>query len=343
MSDVSVVLPTNGDPLTERALQSVRRQRLAPAEVIVIGPEISPFHRALNAGAARVRTRFFLHVDADMILDRDCIALLRRLMNDGVGMVQGCLRDPLCGKIAGIRLVRTACWAANPYRESIAPETRFWQEIAERGWTFVNALHYSYGDPKTWHTCGDHCPTYTALYTLWKFRISGARYREIGRPDLLMRLAEQFLHSRHPAALTALIALTHGVLCFVGKSEDDLPPQMRDAEYDVLESFLGRPCSSEPRVRLTTSSDPAALFRQCRQLGAEIGRSGDVNQFRASVRALEELSPVLRLVGLCGVSHGLFQPLAGEDSLTSELGVLDELLAERPPRPIATVGGAAQG
>jgi hypothetical protein len=143
-----------------------------------------------------------------------------------------------------------------------------------------------------------------------------------------MRLAERFLQSRHPAALRALIALTHGVFCFTGEGEDVLPPLMRDAsEQDLLEDFLARPCSSAPPVvQLEVSSDPTALFRHCRWLGAEIARSGDAEQFRDALRALAGLSPVLRLIGICGLSHALFRPTADDHSISAELAVLDRLL-----------------
>lgn len=100
MRDVTAVVLSIGEPYTERALASLRRQTLTAAETIVVR-DVSPFHCALNKGAAQVRTPFFLHVDADMVLDENCIAALRPLMTDRVGMVQGRLRDPRAERSPG--------------------------------------------------------------------------------------------------------------------------------------------------------------------------------------------------------------------------------------------------
>ncbi len=52
MSDVSAVVLTLGEPHTGRALESITRQTLPPAEVIVI-EGVSPFFRAMNRAPAR--------------------------------------------------------------------------------------------------------------------------------------------------------------------------------------------------------------------------------------------------------------------------------------------------
>src|SRR5688500_11923456 len=103
MSDVTALVLSIGEDTTERAIASVQRQTLAVAETIIVRG-ISPFHRAFNHGARRIRTPFFMQVDADMILDETCVADLRRAMVDGVGMVVGHLCDPMLGRIVGIKL-----------------------------------------------------------------------------------------------------------------------------------------------------------------------------------------------------------------------------------------------
>jgi len=328
MSDVTAVVLSIGEPYTERALASVRRQTLTAAETIVVR-DISPFHCALNTGAAQVRTPFFLHVDADMILDEGCIAGLRPLMTDRVGKVQGRLRDPLCERIAGIRLVRTRCWAETPYADSIAPETFFARDLAKNGWWFVEVLRYQGTNSRAWHSFGEHSPTYDLVYTLSKFRISGARYRQLGRVGLLTQLTERMRRSGHPAALTALIALTHGVFCFVGSGRDVLRRHARDAEHAFVERFLARPTRSEGCAAplALTASRPAGVFRTCYRRGAELGRIGSAADLRAVLRSLDGASADLRLAALLGLGHGVFHALRAGDSLDTEVAILDELLA----------------
>jgi hypothetical protein len=291
--------------------------------------DVFPFHRALNTGAAQVRTPFFLHVDADMILDEDCIAALRPLITDRVGVVQGRLRDPLCGTIAGIRLVRTECWVETPYADSIAPESCFAQDLAKNGWWSVDALRYESANSPVWHSFGEHSPTYDLVYTLSKFRIKGARYRELGRADLLQQMTECLPRSAHPAALTALLGLTHGVFCLVGSTRDVLHRYTRDAEHAFLERFLARSAKSEGCVAplALTASPRAGAFQACYRRGAELGRIGGAADLRAVLGSLEGASPDLRLAALLGLGHGFFHSLRAGDSLDTDLGILDKILA----------------
>ena len=62
MSDVTALVLSIGEDYTNRAMASVQRQTLRAAETIVVRG-ISPFYRALNDGAVRVRTPFFIQVD----------------------------------------------------------------------------------------------------------------------------------------------------------------------------------------------------------------------------------------------------------------------------------------
>ena len=71
--DVTAVVFTIGEPYLPRALASLERQSLPPAAIVRV-EHVSPFHRAFNAGVARVRTDFFVHVDADIILDPTALA-----------------------------------------------------------------------------------------------------------------------------------------------------------------------------------------------------------------------------------------------------------------------------
>jgi len=328
MSDVTAVVLSIGEPYTERALASVGRQTLPVAETVVVRG-VSPFHCALNRGAAQVRTPFFLHVDADMVLDEGCLAALRPLMRDRVGLVQGRLRDPLCGRIAGIRLVRTECWAETPYADSIAPESLFTRDLAGNGWLFVEALRYEGANPRAWHSFGEHSPAYDLVYTLSKFRINGARYRHLGRADFLMKMTERVRRSDHPSALIALLGLTHGVFGLVGGSADALRPYTADAEHAFVERFLTRPATGEDcAAPLGLTAPPAGVFRTCYRRGAEIGRVGGADDLRAVVRSLDGTSADLRLAALLGLGHGFFHALRAADSLGPELAILAEFLPQ---------------
>src|SRR5262249_15375726 len=131
-NDVTALVLSIGEAYTERAIASVRRQTRPAADIVVVRG-IHPFHRALNEGARRVHTPFFVQVDADMVLDATCIADLRACIADGVGIVVGHLRDPLQRRTVGIKLFRTCCFEAVQFMDSLSPDTDFGAVLEARG------------------------------------------------------------------------------------------------------------------------------------------------------------------------------------------------------------------
>lgn len=61
--DVTAVMLSIGEPFVSRTPASLARPT-PPVDVVRV-EGISPFHRALNAGVARVRSALLVHVDAD--------------------------------------------------------------------------------------------------------------------------------------------------------------------------------------------------------------------------------------------------------------------------------------
>src|SRR4030095_11559049 len=167
--------------------------------------------RALNEGAAQIRTPFFVQVDADMILDVDCFADLRGCIAERVGTVIGHLRDPLLGRVAGVKLFRTACFADARFADSISPDTDFENAIARSDWRTVYALKPANEPRLPSHVFGDHRPDYTPLYTFRKFQLQGARHRYRRAAAALRTLCRNLRASSHDAALFALVGTAHGI------------------------------------------------------------------------------------------------------------------------------------
>src|SRR5262249_28945113 len=226
--EITAVVLSIGAPPTARAVDSVRRQSL-PVRDIVLVEGVTPFHRALNTGAASVTTPFFVQIDADMVLDEDCIERLAACLTDGVGLVTGFLRDPLYERIEAIKLFRTECVRRRPFRDSPSPDTDFAAEIARAGWSDVYALPRRGVEPSAWHTFGDHDPGYTPLYTYAKHIVEGRRLRYRKNAAGLQHLLRYLQSSAHPAALVASIALAHGV--FLDRDGDLLDRYAEDAPF----------------------------------------------------------------------------------------------------------------
>jgi hypothetical protein len=105
MSDITAIVLTIGEETTDCAIDSLKRQTVLPEEIIVIR-NVTPFHKALNLGVSKVRAEFFIQVDADMILDENCLEDLRERMTENVGIAMGQLRDSIQKlRIAGYRFL----------------------------------------------------------------------------------------------------------------------------------------------------------------------------------------------------------------------------------------------
>jgi hypothetical protein len=208
--DVTVVALSLGEPYAERALAALRRQTCGPMPIVpVVG--VRPFYRALNEGAARVATEFFLQLDADMIPHDWCVAELRAAMEDDVGLAVGALWDPLIGTLAGIKLFRTESVRRLPFRDRPAPDVDFYRRLPEHRWRAAYVLPAMRAASDTpWPTVGHHRPDYTPSYTFTRFHVLGGRLR--WREDGLgVRLRyERLRRSAHPLATLARIALVAG-------------------------------------------------------------------------------------------------------------------------------------
>jgi hypothetical protein len=309
MSDVSAVFLTIGEPYADRALASVGRQSLPAAEVVVVDRSISPFHRAFNAGASRVRTQFFVQVDADLVLDRECFAALRDCMRADLGVVTGRLRDPLLGRIGAVRLFRTRCFERGGFPDTVSPDTDFGEAIEAAGWGRLDALGRREGPRELWHTLGEHLPDYTPLYTFSKFRLGGARCRYRRSPYLLREMIARFHASRHPAARLALLAFAHGI--FHRDASDQLQPYAADGELECAVRMCEPAQSTASAAPEPPTGKPAEIFARYLALGGDLVASEDrlrfallVDGFAAAAAAHPpNTSSLVALLALC---HGIF-------------------------------------
>ena len=331
MSDITAVVLSIGEPYTERAVASVWRQTLPPADMVLIR-DISPFHHALNAGAARVRTPFFAQVDADVILDDTCLEELRSRMRDGLGLVSGLLRDPVIGRAHGIRLYRTQCFEHVQIRDSISPDMDFGIDIRRHGWVRLYALKYRGERRDHWHTFGDHRPDYTPHYTFCKFLLEGIRCRYRRHESRVRRIFQQLRVSEHTAATIALIALAHGL--FRREQRDLLVPYQRTAEFELLEAFLARRGDHS-----TTAAVPAdgadgdlhARFRRAYELGAHYRQRGASAGFLARLQQLKQQPDLASWMSLVGMCHGLFDQQHRDTEVDESYASLAEILPEGAP------------
>lgn len=306
MSDVTAVVLTMGEDITQRAIESLAKQTLLPEEIIVIN-NVSPFHKALNQGAAQVKTEFFVQVDSDMILDPKCLSTLRSLITDNIGITVGALRDPLIGRTIGIKLFRTACFKGITFTDTISPDTDFMAQIASKGWKTIYAHDFVPQDESISYTLGEHKPNYTPLYTFRKYILEGRRYRYREVPKAFKAMLERLECSSHEMALIAQIAMAQGL--FLPEEKDLLKPLSNNPEFDLLEKFLvsgGVYLFNVEQFLSKIKTTPTQAFKQGYKLGIELQKQGAFPTFKQFIHQLNDCNHQLKWFNKIGLYRGLF-------------------------------------
>ena len=119
-----------------------------------------------------------------MVLDENCIETLASRMQKGVGIVVGYLRDPLQGRIEGVKLFRTECCRSYPLKDVPSVETTFLADLETNGWE-VRFLTQEES-----HSLGTHRTDMSdPVYFFERFKnLGGKIFVRRGWTDLMRRL-----------------------------------------------------------------------------------------------------------------------------------------------------------
>lgn len=329
MSNISAVVLSLSEETTQRAIDSIKIQTHPAKEFIVI-ENVSPFYRAINLGASKVKSEFFIQVDADMILDISCLEDLLQCMAPHVGIVAGQLKDQLLGRTECIKLFRTKCFENVKFKNTISPDTDFIDDIQQSGWGIVYALKFGDDSRKEqWHTFGDHKPAYTFLYTYSKHILEGKRYQY--RKDLggLRWHLSELQKSKHDAALFARIAMAHGV--FLETESDLLMPFCESEDFVFLKNFLetnGSYNIKDIKTQIFTLPNTKVIFKKYYKLGIELRNANAAPSFKSYLNSLEKFPRVFSFIAKIGLCHGLFTNKYKEEIFKREYKKLQKSLSE---------------
>ena len=321
---MSAVVLTIGEETTARALASIERQTVPVAELVVVDG-VTPAHRAINVGAGRVRTKFFIQVDADMIIDAVCVEALLGCMAEPVGLAIGHLRDPLRERILGVKLFRTECFARVQYPDTISASTDFAAALPEAGWGMSFALRRNGDAPRQWHTFGEHRPRYDSHeYTFRKFLIEGARCRYRRAEGRFKFMLNELRVSSHPAAVPATIALAHGL--FLEPENDLLIPGRACADALFLGRFLAGCRNGGTPVAGRGDDVSRDAFVGAYMLGGRLRRERNAPTFLATFAQLRRETAMTSMVKLIGLCHGLFNEHGSADEAEDAFARLTPVL-----------------
>jgi hypothetical protein len=306
LGDVGALVLTLGERTTQRAVASVRSQSL-PIEEVVVLKGVTPFHHALNVGAERIRSPFFLQVDSDFVLDRECAWALRNAMDPDVGIAVGALRDPLIGPIAGVKLFRSRCFASSRLGDTIAREVDFCATLEQQGW--LTRYMIGHREHLGTLTLGEHRPRYTVDYVFGTYFLLGARYGSRGDVVGLLWRFSQLRRSSHAMASVARVAMAHGV--FADEARDVSKPVPPATDSAFLRSLARLPKSAQRPagsdgfnpVRQLRSLSPVALFDAFLEFGSHL-RLTSYRAFRDCLAALGESGHPRSWLAEVALGHG---------------------------------------
>ena len=312
-----------GEATAPRARASIQSQSQRPHETIRVAG-ITPYHRAINHAARQVSTEFMVPVDADMVLDSSCFEDLRNCVVDRVALVVGCLRDPMLGRIQGVKLIRTAALLEQDYPDTISSDVDFASSLHGRGWFRVQALKPGSPIP---HTFGEHRPDYTPRYTFGRFYVQGARYRYRGSIESLQELVHRLALSDHPCASIAVLAAAHGV--FLCQDRDHRDSYVSNSDFQILEELERGPAPSTEQAPLPPGEVGGleSTYRAFLGHGRELRECRAFPFFEERMLALARHRDPVSWAGLLGLCHGLFTEEGREQRAVEELR---ELLAIMP-------------
>ena len=322
LSDVTAVILSLGEATLSQAIEQVKSQTRPPVEIILI-EGIMPFHAAFNLGVSKVRTPFFVQVDADMLLDVDCFRSLRNAVRDDVGIVVGWLEDDLMGQIEGVKLFRTSCFADTTFPDSIAPDTDFLNTIAKSGWRTIYAGRQTGGFNKVRRSLGKHSREYQPQYTFHKYLLVGSRHVHRQNPQGHLWHLRCLSKSRHPSARLAMIAFCQGI--FLEANRDLLRPNEAQlvAQYNSYEEFAGSTDKSEIPTKMRLSVrlpilQPSLVFEHYFRAGSQLRAAGRFARFEQLFSLLWKYKDKGTWLATVGLSHGIFYDQLSQDDTSSE-------------------------
>lgn len=310
-SGITAVVPASDDLKVDLSVESIARQTLQAVETVRVGGEVSPFHRALNHGAKQVRTEYLVQVDTDMRLDPNCFADLLGTIRPTVDVVVGQLRDPLLGRIQGVKLIRTQALRETPYRDHVAPDRDFVARRARVGGVLLVALAHERAPQ---HTFGDHLPAYTPAYAFGRLYVLGQRHLKYGIGWRLHQVVRDLAVRSHAAASPALAGALRGALVRREPAIRDLYED--NSDYPIVCELLradnlGRVSGMAP----SPGPDHRECFAEFAHHGRVLAAENAGASFREAMARHADSDERADLVALLGLCWGVFNDPRSEESL----------------------------
>lgn len=214
LSKVEAFLITTGERTSIEAYNSIMNQSM-PVNKIVVLRDISGIHNSLNALHERISSEYFIKVDADMILKRNCVETLYKILKKDPQLysVQGYLKDPLLGRIWGIHMFRAGCVKDYRYSDTIGTDAEFEKTMENKGYRQI----------KYKKILGIHHPEYSRGEIKQKFVREGEKinfFKDITRLNSNIRHLMKFIRRGRREAFYALLYMYLGLVRRTRREKD---------------------------------------------------------------------------------------------------------------------------
>jgi hypothetical protein len=159
--DLTVVIFTVGESTYKECCEKITQQSLRPKYIETIR-NIAPISEACNRIFTKVQTKYYLHVDADMILSPNCIELLYDAIkkHQSCYLVKAWLRDEILGKIGWIKLFNKDLIGEIRYNYVIGCDREFEKRVKNKGYDEI-LIDY---------ILGKHIATHDKRMTFFRFK-----------------------------------------------------------------------------------------------------------------------------------------------------------------------------
>lgn len=177
MSDLTIFVITTGEESFDECIGAVKRQDLAGIREpgIEIIKDIFPVHEAFNEMHRRSKTPYFIQVDADVILDKDAVALLYKAIRRAgpfVYAAYGQLYEEGFGPGGSVRCWKRSIFNLFRFRDRRATDRDFYNRAMLLGLHRINVNK----------TLGLHKPRQSDLLDYWKTKGDVEKWQFLGRP-----------------------------------------------------------------------------------------------------------------------------------------------------------------
>ena len=231
--DITAVICTVGENTLPDCLRSIENQILQPGKIEIIR-DIAPMSQAFNEMLARVSTRYFVHVDADMILAPDCVEEMYKAIRqrDTVFMSSAYLKDDLVGKIPSIKMFDRNIIANTRYRDIIGCDRDFEARVMAQGFSTVTLNR----------TLGRHLSgaSKKAAFQKYKRTMEKCRLLNDAHEPFIQAIIDSYYKERPAVTTYALAGLFAGLYSEDKKSakEKSFKDLEKDIYYQKADRFL---------------------------------------------------------------------------------------------------------